>query len=139
MYNWFTLITLFLCLLFMSGCASRFDAAKDRHVEEVRSGDVSHIGHRMPEMIGGPAAIYDVLRYPDASRERREQGRVILEFLVTRDGYVRDVTVLQSSGFSALDRSAVQAMSRMLYIPAVLDGERIDMQMTHPVIFRLGN
>ena len=48
--------------------------------------------------------------YPYDQRRLRHTGRVLLYGRVADDGRVTDITVLQSSGYSALDQCAVAAM-----------------------------
>lgn len=47
---------------------------------------------------------------------------VVVDFTVTKDGDVSDVSVSKSSGYRALDNNAVNAKSRCKYRPAVQDG-----------------
>lgn len=48
--------------------------------------------------------------------------RVEIQYTVTADGDVTDVTVLKSSGYKALDNAVVSAAYQMKYKPAVQDG-----------------
>ena len=48
--------------------------------------------------------------------------RVEIQYTVTADGDVTDITVVRSSGYKALDNAIVSAASRMKYKPAVQDG-----------------
>lgn len=48
--------------------------------------------------------------YPDAARRMGWQGKVLLSFIITVDGSVRVLKVIQSSGFKILDRSAVETV-----------------------------
>lgn len=79
-----------------------------------------------------PAPVYPVL-----SRKRREQGTVILRLLVLVDGKVADISIHQSSGYPRLDESAVQAVKRWRYTPAVQEGKAIDYWHLQPVVFSI--
>lgn len=87
----------------------------------------AHAGH-----LQNPAPVYPML-----SRKRKEQGTVILKLLVRLDGSVSDISIHQSSGFTRLDESAVQAVKRWHYTPAVQDGIAIDYWHFQPVVFSL--
>ena len=51
-------------------------------------------------------------RYPYLSRVNDEQGRVILHVVVDRKGRAKEVKVLESSGYSRLDKAARKAVKR---------------------------
>jgi protein TonB len=54
--------------------------------------------------------------YPDAARQRGEQGHVVLRFTVERSGKVLEVTLVSGSGSPRLDEAA-QAMLRNASLP----------------------
>ena len=98
--------------------------------------DISSVPLRIPKMIGGQQALYEVLRYPDAALRNGIQGRVVLQFELYEDGSVHNIEVLQSAG-NLLDKAAIRALGQMKYKPGVRDGEYVKMEMTTPVIFRI--
>lgn len=55
-------------------------------------------------------------RYPDAARQRGEEGRAVLRFRVDRTGRVLDYAVVSSTGFADLD-AAVESMMRGATLP----------------------
>jgi len=55
-------------------------------------------------------------RYPDAARQRGEEGRAVLRFSVDRSGRVLDYAVTSSSGYPDLDQS-VEEMMRGATLP----------------------
>lgn len=55
-------------------------------------------------------AIEAVWYYPSDAARRGLQGEVALEFTIFKDGTVRGVKVLQSSGYEILDRAIVEAI-----------------------------
>ena len=73
------------------------------------------------------------LVYPPAARRRGWEGKVVVAFTLLRDGAVRDVRVVASSGFASLDRSAVAAV--LAAAPFPLPGE--ELEIATPVLFRL--
>lgn len=91
----------------------------------------------MPEMIGGQAALYDALRYPDMARRAGIEGRVIIQFVVDEQGRVQSPQVVRSAGAGGLDEAAVAAISQMRFTPGMQRGRPVRVQMTQPVIFRL--
>ena len=51
-------------------------------------------------------------KYPKRAQKMRHQGIVEVSFLFKRDGNVRDVKVIKSSGFETLDEAAVELINR---------------------------
>lgn len=60
--------------------------------------------------------------YPLQARRNNWEGVAVLKILIETDGFVRKVTVLQSSGYELLDRAAVKAVKRWRYRPALVNG-----------------
>ncbi|MFZ1747952.1 MAG: energy transducer TonB [Nitrospirales bacterium] len=56
--------------------------------------------------------------YPRMAREQGWQGKVVLRTQITADGLVKNAAVQESSGFSLLDESAMQAVKSWLFEPA---------------------
>lgn len=75
--------------------------------------------------------------YPPLSRERGEQGVVMLQLAVDASGRLGEVSVLQSSGFSRLDKAARAAVQRWRFQPAIENGQPVAAQLTLPVRFAL--
>lgn len=77
--------------------------------------------------------------FPEASRRRGEEGVVRVELFVDPTGRVADVRILESSGFSALDAAAVQAVREWRFRPAQRGGMPVAGSLTTAVHFRLEN
>lgn len=75
--------------------------------------------------------------YPKLSRRRGEEGQVMIELLVKKDGSVSDAHIKESSGYSRLDRSALEAVRNWKYSPATRGGKPIDFRYLQPVTFNL--
>ncbi|MEZ5504459.1 MAG: energy transducer TonB [Gammaproteobacteria bacterium] len=75
--------------------------------------------------------------YPSMSRRRGEEGTVMLELLVLKDGSVGDIRVKESSGYPRLDRSALEAVRRWRYTPAQQGGKPIEYRYLQPITFGL--
>ena len=135
------------------------EGVKDRTVEAVRSdiavaapppppapkpevsNKVFDVVEEMPSFPGGQAALMSFLssniKYPVVAQENGVQGRVIVGFVVERDGSITDVKVMRSVDPS-LDREAqrvVRAMPR--WKPGKQNGSAVRVKYTVPVVFRL--
>jgi len=75
--------------------------------------------------------------YPASARRNGEQGTVLLSFLINETGQVENSKVLQSSGSSALDTAALNALSQCHFKPATEDGHAIAIRVTIPYVWRL--
>ena len=75
--------------------------------------------------------------YPRVSLRRKEQGRVILEVLILKDGTVGEIRIKQSSGYPRLDQAALKAVKRWQYIPAQQGGDQIDYWYQQPIMFSI--
>ncbi len=71
-------------------------------------------------------------RYPDASRQRGEEGRAVLRFALDRSGRVLDFALAQSTGYPDLDASLEQMMRGAVLppFPATMTQPRIDVAVT---------
>jgi protein TonB len=73
--------------------------------------------------------------YPDAAKQARVQGVVILECTIGPRGDVADVKVLR--GIPLLDQAAIDAVKQWVYTPTLLNGVAVPVIMTVTVNFKL--
>lgn len=79
------------------------------------------------------------INYPPAAADAGVQGKVLVRFIVNKDGSVSDVTVLKGVDRD-LDKEAVRAVSSMpKWQPGKNNGVAVRSYFTLPVVFRLGN
>jgi len=71
-------------------------------------------------------------RYPDAARQRGEEGRAVLRFSVDRSGRVLDFAVTSTSGYPDLDQSLEEMMraATLPPFPAGISQPRMDVSVT---------
>lgn len=109
-----------------------------KHVEENK---VFDIVEQMPSFPGGPAQLMKWLaehvQYPAVAQENGVQGRVIIAFVVERDGSITDVNVVRSVDPS-LDKEAARVVRNMpKWIPGKQNGAPVRVKYNVPVTFRL--
>lgn len=75
--------------------------------------------------------------YPSASRKMAEEGIVLLSVHIRSDGFVDEVKLKQSSGFSRLDDSAIKTVRKWRYVPARRNGQPIPYWYVQPIRFSL--
>ena len=98
---------------------------------------------QMPSFPGGEGAMMRYLsshvRYPGAAQENNIQGRVVVQFVVKRNGEVGQVKVVRSVD-PDLDREAVRVVKSLpKFNPGRKDGQPVNVWYTLPVTFKLGN
>jgi len=102
---------------------------------------VFDVVEQMPSFPGGPSALFEYLskniKYPVVAEENGIQGRVIVTFVVERDGSITDVRVVKSVDPS-LDKEAQRVVKSMpRWIPGKQNGSAVRVKYTVPVTFRL--
>ena len=73
-------------------------------------------------------------KYPKRAQKMRHQGVVEVSFLYKKDGTVRDVKVIKSSGFETLDEAAVELINRAVPDFPTLDRDYV---IKIPVSYKL--
>ena len=81
--------------------------------------------------------VYKYIKYPEAAIRDGVQGRVMVDFIIDKDGKVTDVRVLRSVS-EELDAEAVKVVSAShKWKPGRMNGNKVRTSMTIPVEFRL--
>jgi protein TonB len=82
--------------------------------------------------------ISDIVRkhvqYPYLARRMGWEGKVVVSFVLTRQGEVKEVRVVQSSGYKVLDENTIatlQGCAKYFPVPPV------DVKITLPVVYKL--
>lgn len=77
------------------------------------------------------------LRYPEDALENNIQGRVILKFVVLKDGSISKIHVLRGIG-GGCDEEAMRVLALMpKWIPGMDDDKPVDIYYTFPITFKL--
>lgn len=94
-----------------------------------------------PEFPGGMEALMKHLskeiKYPKEAQDKGTQGRVIVQFVVRKDGSITDAKVMKPVD-PLLDAEALRVVSEMPnWTPGKQRGEAVNVRFTLPVMFRL--
>ena len=108
---------------------TRKDTATDDKVYEVCE--------QMPIFEGGDAALLKYLRenlkYPDNTKDRGVQGRLVIGFIVEKDGSLTDVKVLRPVDID-LDAEVLRLVKGMpKWIPGRQNGKRVRVRYLLPI------
>ena len=106
-----------------------------------KQGEVFMVVEQMPEFPGGLAALKEFVRvnlqYPKAALEKGLEGKVYVNFMVTKNGAVSDVKVAKSVD-PLLDKEATRIVTSMpKWNPGKQNGETVEVLYTLPIDFRL--
>jgi protein TonB len=107
----------------------------------VEENKVFDVVEQMPSFPGGMGALMNWLsqniKYPVIAAENGVQGRVIVQFVVEKDGSITDVKVAKSVDPS-LDKEAARVVGSMPHwIPGKQNGSAVRVKYTVPVTFKL--
>lgn len=96
---------------------------------------------KMPSFPGGVKALMDYLseniKYPAAAERKDIQGRVIVQYVVQKDGSITDVKVVKSV-HPLLDTEAIRVTTTMpKWIPGEYNGNPVSVRYTMPITFKL--
>lgn len=102
---------------------------------------VFDVVEEQPSFPGGQGALmswlHDNIKYPVVAAENGIQGKVIVQFIVGKNGSISNVKVLRSVDPS-LDKEAVRVVSNMPHwTPGKQNGASVNVRFTLPVTFRL--
>ncbi|MGM0546662.1 MAG: energy transducer TonB [Bacteroidota bacterium] len=93
---------------------------------------------QMPELKGGLAGLQQCVKYPNMARKAGIEGRVIVQFIVNKDGQVENPRVIRGIGGGA-DQEALRCVEQAEFQPGMQRGVPVRVQYSLPVIFRLQN
>ena len=75
--------------------------------------------------------------YPKASRQRGEEGDVIVVLSINEQGYVDSASVAESSGYQELDAAAIRAANKARFSPAKRGRTAVASEARVTITFRL--
>ena len=94
-----------------------------------------------PEFIGGIQKLYEYLcnniYYPEMAKENGIQGKVFVQFVVWKDGTIRDVKVVKGV-HKTLNTEALRVINEMpKWKPGKQRGKNVNARFTLPIKFRI--
>jgi len=94
-----------------------------------------------PEYPGGMAALLEYLqrniRYPNEARENQIQGKVVVRFVVNKEGKIEGAEIQKGIGYGC-DKEALRVVNAMkTWKPGQVKGKAVKAYYTLPITFRL--
>ena len=114
-------------------------AAPEPPKHEEEQNKIFEVVEQQPQFPGGSVNgwLADHIKYPVVAAETGISGRVVVQFVVERDGSVSQVRVVRGVDPS-LDKEAQRVISSMpKWIPGKQNGQAVRSRFTVPVTFRL--
>lgn len=96
---------------------------------------------QMPQFPGGEGELMKYIsthiKYPAMAMENGVQGRVVVQFVVTKDGSVGEVKVIRGKD-PDLDKEAIRVVKSLpKFIPGKMNGQAVNVWYTLPINFKL--
>ena len=115
----------------------------EKQESRAAEGEVFQVVEEMPEFPGGMGECMKWLgqniKYPADAKEKGVQGRVIVQFVVEKDGTIVNAKVVRGVD-PDLDAEALRVVNQSpKWKPGKQKGEAVRVKYTLPIMFRLGN
>ena len=120
---------------------NRYFVGLSKESDEPNPNKVFDVVEQMPQYPGDMPALFQYIskniKYPAEAEKAGVQGRVIVTFVVEKDGHVSNAKVVKSVA-PALDAEALRVINGMPnWNPGMQNGEPVRVKYTVPVTFRL--
>ena len=107
------------------------------HKDTTTDDKIYEVCEQMPIFEGGDAALLkylgENLKYPDKTKDRGVQGRLVIGFIVEKDGSLTDVKVLRPVDID-LDAEVLRVIKGMpKWIPGRQNGKRVRVRYLLPI------
>lgn len=98
--------------------------------------EVFVVVEQMPQLIGGLASLQEYITYPEMARRAQIEGRVIVQFIIDKEGNVKDPIVVRGIG-GGCDEVALNAVRKAKFIPGRQRGMPVYVKYSMPITFTL--
>ncbi len=89
-----------------------------------------------PVLIGGIASVQQRIVYPELARNAGIEGRVIVQFVVGKDGSILNPRVVRGIG-GGCDEAALEALKYAKFQPGLQRGVPVNVSYSLPITFKL--
>ena len=136
----FVLLTLLMVALLLGNsinvvaCNSEIDNITQQE-------EIYHLPDKMPKFKGGETGLAKFLKenvkYPNIARENGVQGRVLVEFIVEKNGSITNVKIIKGVEPN-LNNEALRVVNMMpRWKPGKHNGKKVRVRYSMPIHFRL--
>ena len=137
--------TIFILFLFFVCFSNAKQMVETSNLTEVFSPDdsleVFNMAEQMPSFVGNEDALYAYVSkniiYPLKAKENNIEGRVVVRFIIEKDGAVSNIEILRKLGFGC-DEEVIRLIKSMpKWIPGKQNGKPVRVYFTMPISFIL--
>lgn len=116
------------------------EEAKSKPTSSSKSdeGDYYVTAEDMPELKGGLGSLQKMINYPELARKAGIEGRVIVQFIVDRNGNVTNPSIVKGV-HESLDEEALRVVKQADFTAGKVKGEPVRVQFSLPISFKLSN
>ncbi len=97
---------------------------------------IFRIVEKEPQIVGGLDSLQSLIEYPELARKAGIEGRVYLEFIVTKKGKVENPKVLRGPG-AGLNKEALRVIKKATFRPGLQQGRPVNVRYSMPIRFNL--
>lgn len=97
-----------------------------------------------PAPVQGPVIDNEVVplvrippKYPRVAARRGIEGVVTVQFIITKDGTVRDAKVIEANPSNVFNDEAIEAVLKWKFKPKLVEGQAVERQATQDIEFKL--
>lgn len=135
---WTAAISCFLAISMITACSQVNESETDNKQSRTADKTTYKVVETMPKLKGGLQSLISEIQYPKEAKESGTEGRVIVQFVVTPEGSVRDAKVVRGVT-EKLDQEALRVVKQANFTPGIQNGKAVPTQMSIPIVFRLDN
>ena len=101
-----------------------------------------HTVEDLPKFPGGAVELMKWLtknlKYPYDAQKNKKEGKVVVQFIVNKDGTMSDLKIVKSAQYASLDREALRVIRMMpKWTPGVQNDKPCRTMVCIPVVFKL--
>ena len=115
---------------------------KEPEPSEPSEDEVYMIVEEMPEFPGGELKLRKYIAehviYPQDAKAKNQQGKAFVQFVIDKNGDVKDAKIARSTGCESIDNEAVRVVKSLpQFKPGRQRGQNVNVSFTIPINFQL--
>ncbi len=109
---------------------------RPKNLEEEVEEEIFIVVEQPPVLIGGINSVQKVIEYPPLALQAGIEGRVIVQFVINKEGNVVDPIIVRGIG-GGCDEEAIRAVKLAKFKPGMQRGRAVPVRYTLPITFKL--
>lgn len=90
----------------------------------------------LPKLVGGLASLQKKIQYPEEAREAGIEGRVIVQFIINKDGKVENPQIIKGV-HESLEQETLRVVKKAEFEPGMHNGIPVRVQYSLPITYKL--